>query len=333
MISRLRPSLVLLAAVWIGCSRDRQVDGDVLAKILPPQPGAVQNLTGRGAPSTPWTVRMIVKSDSGKEYELEMAPDAEYVGDARSALREGGLDFNQPVSRGRFRVSGRVVDTTMTVHRIERLGASGSTRLGASDVAQRKKAAMAMLRQGDPSGALGLFREIVVAAPDDAEARAYLGMLLSQTGDDEGAVRELHTALRTDSTNARAHGALGNILRRQGKAREAVEHLRSAVAAEPTDGSARNNLGLALLAAGEPGEAVGAFEEALSLDPDSPVSRVARCNLGEALVATGDRDRATSELERCLEGPVPNERVRQRAQGLLSDLGRGHDDDGRRSSD
>ena len=78
-----------------------------------------------------------------------------------------------------------------------------------------------------------LYREIILAAPGDAQARHYLGYLLQQTDRLEEAREQLTRAIALDDRHAEWHFNLGIVLLRQGLAAPAIEAFSKAIAIDP----------------------------------------------------------------------------------------------------
>jgi arylsulfatase A-like enzyme/Tfp pilus assembly protein PilF len=178
-------------------------------------------------------------------------------------------------------------------------------------------------RQGDYSRSIALYREAVVAAPDDPEARYNLavtlqeagrtsealaavteairrdpsrpeahnalGIALSQTGKPAEALAEFDKAAQLDPRDARAQNNRGNVLRQMGRAAEAEEAYRRAVVLAPRYAEAWNGLGALEVARDRPAAAIPDFQRALEL---APQYHEARLNLGIAFETMGDRPAA-----------------------------------------
>jgi predicted O-linked N-acetylglucosamine transferase (SPINDLY family) len=142
-----------------------------------------------------------------------------------------------------------------------------------------------------------IYRQILAAEPNHADAWHLLGVIHAQTGKRELAVECISRALTAKPDWAEAQANLGNALREQGKADEAVRFLRRALQLKPNYADAHNNLGLALAAQGKLEEAVACYGRALELRPGYVE---ARSNLGAAFQAQGKLDEAAA----CYRGAV-----------------------------
>jgi predicted TPR repeat methyltransferase len=123
---------------------------------------------------------------------------------------------------------------------------------------------------GDLPAAEQLYREIIHAAPGDAQARHYLGYLLQQTGRLQEAHEQLTRAIALDDRHAEWHFNLGIVLLRQGLATPAVEALSTAVSIDQGKYFYWTNLGAAIEAGLEWTRAEQCYRAAIDIDPDCP---------------------------------------------------------------
>jgi tetratricopeptide (TPR) repeat protein len=79
-----------------------------------------------------------------------------------------------------------------------------------------------------------LYREIVTANPQEAQAWLGLGLALEKTQEPEAALEALEKAVQLSPNDAAAHMAFGLALESRGRAREASEQLRSALKLDPS---------------------------------------------------------------------------------------------------
>ncbi len=129
-----------------------------------------------------------------------------------------------------------------------------------------------------------IYRQILQAEPDNADALHMLGIVNAQAGNHRMAVEYLHRALIARPHWAAAYANLGNILREQGKLDEAVASLQRALQLKPDNVAAHNNLGNAYESLGKLDEAIASYRRALELKPDLAE---AHCNLGNVLKGRG----------------------------------------------
>lgn len=135
-------------------------------------------------------------------------------------------------------------------------------------------------RAGDVNAAAQLYRQVVQAEPDHAEALALLGLALDQAGDSATAEGFYRRALALRPDEPQVHFNFGNALLSQGRRDEAADHFRHAVRLEPEFVEAWNHLGNVLFLQDRPAEAIPCYERAVRLRPD--FAEACR-NLGKAL--------------------------------------------------
>jgi len=170
-----------------------------------------------------------------------------------------------------------------------------------------------------------LYRRLLAAQPDHADARHLLGVLACQTGRLAEGVDSLRQAIALRPQVAAYHGNLGSALgllgrleeasaslrqvvalrpddpaalaaladclRRQGRVEEATPLYRRLVALSPDDAAALSNLGSALAEQNVMGEAMVCFRRALELQPHYPQ---AQSNLGLAYKELGQHEAAVA---------------------------------------
>jgi tetratricopeptide (TPR) repeat protein len=134
-----------------------------------------------------------------------------------------------------------------------------------------------------------LYRRVLVARPDDADALHLLGVVAHQQGDNVRAAEWIGRAITRRPTVAAYHANLGEVYRTLGQLEWAVASCRTALHLQPTYAEAANNLGTVLLEQGRWADAAEQFRAALRLRPDFAL---AANNLGNALRLLGDPDGA-----------------------------------------
>ena len=198
-------------------------------------------------------------------------------------------------------------------------------------VADALKQGLAHHNAGRLAEAEALYRRILAANPDHADANHLLGVIAHQRGDHRGGIaliekaltrkpgaavfhRNLGTALLASGEAARAaaahrealrlqpdfpeaHHSLAEALRVLEKPQEAEAHYRRALALRPGFAFARNGLGLALAAQGRYAEAEAAYRAALAESPDFAQALV---NLAQALERQSRPKEAEAEYRRAL---------------------------------
>ncbi len=196
--------------------------------------------------------------------------------------------------------------------------------------------ALAIALQQHQAGRLAvaeqIYRQILAADPDHADALHLLGVVAAQAGKNEAALQyigraiarkenvpvfhhnlgEAHRALgqlaeavvcyrralELKPDYAEAHSSLGNVLKDQGRLDEAIAQLRRALELKPDLAEAHNNLGVAFKEQGRLAEAAVCYRRALELKPDYVA---AHNNLGVALKEQGNLDQAAACYRRALE--------------------------------
>ena len=158
--------------------------------------------------------------------------------------------------------------------------------------------ALTLHQSGDLDQAEALYRQILDANPDHADALHLLGMIALARGSVGEAERLVGRAIAQDDANATYHCHLGLVYDADGRTDQAVAEFRRALALDETDLEAWYSLALTLHRAGRLGEAVGAYRELLARTPDDAESW---CNFGAALKGTGETDAAIEAYRRAIE--------------------------------
>lgn len=143
-----------------------------------------------------------------------------------------------------------------------------------------------------------IYRRIVAAAPDHAEAWHLLGAVAHQRGDHEQAVACVQRAIRADAGQGYFHNTLGEAYRALGRTAEAEASLRHALELQPELAGAHANLGTLLHGQGRVAEAIACYERALALN--SQLAAV-HCALGNAYKDQGLAAEAADSYRRALE--------------------------------
>jgi predicted TPR repeat methyltransferase len=123
---------------------------------------------------------------------------------------------------------------------------------------------------GDLEQAEKLYREILLASPNEAQTKHYLGYLLQQTDRLQEALEQLTAAIALDETHAEWHFNLGIILLRQGHATAAIDAFSHAISLDPSKYFYQTNLGAAFELNRECARAEQCYKAAIDLDPNCP---------------------------------------------------------------
>ena len=150
---------------------------------------------------------------------------------------------------------------------------------------------------GQLAEAEALYRQILAAQPNHADALHFLGVIAHQVGQHDAAVEWIRQAIALEPNNPVAHSHLGEAFRTLGRMDAAVTHFRRALEINPTYADAWYNLGNALQNQGLLEEAIAAYRRALELKPQYPQ---AGNNLGNALRDLGQIEEAIAAYRRAL---------------------------------
>jgi predicted O-linked N-acetylglucosamine transferase (SPINDLY family) len=112
-----------------------------------------------------------------------------------------------------------------------------------------------------------VYRRILEAEPDHADALHRLGVLVGQTGRFSAAIELIERAIGLRGTDAAFHNNLGEAHRRLGKIGEAIACYRRALNLKPGYAGAYHNWGTALRDQGRFDDAILCFRQALELNP------------------------------------------------------------------
>jgi predicted O-linked N-acetylglucosamine transferase (SPINDLY family) len=153
-------------------------------------------------------------------------------------------------------------------------------------------------RGGRLQAAEQIYRQILQADPNQADALHLLGLIAHQVGKHEVAVEYIERAIALKGNAAIFHNNLGMAYRALRRIPEAVACYRRALELKPDYVEAHNNLGNALKAPGRLDEAVACYRRALELQPGLAE---AHNNLGGVFREQGKVDEAVACCRRALE--------------------------------
>jgi predicted O-linked N-acetylglucosamine transferase (SPINDLY family) len=143
-----------------------------------------------------------------------------------------------------------------------------------------------------------IYRLILQAEPNQADATHLLGVIAHQVGNHETAVDYLRRAIGLNGHVASFHNNLGGAYGALGRFPEAVACFRHALELEPEYAEAYNNLGNALSSQRKLDEAVACCRRALELKPDYAE---AYNNLGNTFRDVGELGEAVENYRRALD--------------------------------
>lgn len=170
---------------------------------------------------------------------------------------------------------------------------AGAARAGLSSARMRlMQRAVELHNAGDAAEAARLYRQVLEACPEDAEALLFLAKAERREGrlDHAEAILARRLARARDSA---ALEELGRLRRAQGRWFEALEALEGALASRPDHGPLWHEHAAVALAAGRPDRALASARRAVELQPDELECRV---TLSAALQAGGRLEAALDTL-------------------------------------
>ncbi len=140
-----------------------------------------------------------------------------------------------------------------------------------------------------------LYRQVLQARPDDANALHCLGILALQTGQADAAVALIGKAVLVNPNSADFHNNLGNAFIEQGRIEQAITSYQAGSALRPDDAAIHYNLGNAFSAQAQYERARACYETTLELSPDHAD---AHNNLGNILLELGMPAQAAAHFGR-----------------------------------
>lgn len=169
-------------------------------------------------------------------------------------------------------------------------------------VRQALEQAMKDQQAGRFKQAEAIYRQILTANPNEANAIHLLGLLEYQQGRAQAALPLIEKAVLLMPQAPTFRTNLSQILSALGRNEQAVEEAQKAVGFQPNNPEFLNNLGKALQSHGRLTEAIGIFRRAIDIKPDFIATYA---NLGSALRASGDYPQAIAVLRQAA-GLQPN---------------------------
>jgi len=148
----------------------------------------------------------------------------------------------------------------------QQVNATASKRSG--DVDGQIRQALARHQAGDIPSAEDGYREVLQAAPDNADVHYLLGSLLGMSGRLDEALEHLQRAVALDPAAGAARTDTGNVYRMQGRLEAAEAAYREAISVDAAFTDAHRNLGDLLNAQGRIDEAIECFATAATLSAD-----------------------------------------------------------------
>ncbi len=142
-----------------------------------------------------------------------------------------------------------------------------------------------------------IYRQILSADPNNADANHFLGIIAHQIGKNDIALQYFKKAIQAKPDNPEPYSNLGNALRELGRLKESVASCRKSISIKPDFAEAHCNLGCALIELGRMDEAIASYHKAISIKPDFAA---AQHNLGNALKKSGQLDEAIASYHKAI---------------------------------
>jgi tetratricopeptide (TPR) repeat protein len=143
-----------------------------------------------------------------------------------------------------------------------------------------------------------IYRQVLKAQPDNADALHLLGVLARQSGQPAAAIELIQRAISLNGRNPSYHANLGTALEVSERRDDAIAAYRRALDIKADYPEAHFKLGAALEAAGQHGEAAPSFRRAIECKPDYAE---AHHMLGTVLAALGRTEDAIAAQQKALE--------------------------------
>ena len=128
--------------------------------------------------------------------------------------------------------------------------------------------ALALQQAEQWAAAEDIYRTILEAAPNHADALHFSGVLAHQRGRSDDAVALIERSLELEPQRADWHSNLGIVLQHLLRLDDAVAAYRGAIALDPSHANAHSNLGVVLRAKGAAAEAEAAYRAAININPE-----------------------------------------------------------------
>jgi predicted O-linked N-acetylglucosamine transferase (SPINDLY family) len=155
---------------------------------------------------------------------------------------------------------------------------------------------MRLQQAGQLAEAEKIYRRVLEADANNADAHHLLGTLATEAGQLQTAIEHFTTAIRHDPSQAAFHVNLGEAHRRRGDVAQAIACNRRALQLDPR--GAHANLGQLYAQQGDARAAVECYRALVRLSPDDPW---ASSLLGQALVSLGRFDDAETWFRRAAD--------------------------------
>jgi len=173
-----------------------------------------------------------------------------------------------------------------------------------SDPTDQLAAAVALHQQGRLDEAEAIYRAILDAAPETADAEHLLGLIMHQRGDHAAALAGIDRAIALNDGVVLYHANRARVLTALGEHERSLSAARRALALEPANPESMSDLAGALLRLGRAPEALEAASKAVALSPGLQAARInlALAHFDVALAAqeAGDLERSEEHYKASL---------------------------------
>ncbi len=174
-------------------------------------------------------------------------------------------------------------------------------------------------RRGEFVSAAGLYRRVLRARPDHADALHLLGLTELEQGREQRAETLIRKAVSQRPDDPVYRHALANVLNRQGRLEDARQELETALRQDPTLARGWGALGEVCGRLGRHDEAVAAYARAAELEPMQPAVFI---GLAVACAAAGQVDAAVRAARRAHELAPSDTRIQRQVAELAARLDR-----------
>ncbi len=142
-----------------------------------------------------------------------------------------------------------------------------------------------------------IYRQILNADPNNADAYYFLGVIALQVGKFDIAIQFIKKAIQIIPNIPVCYSNLGIALKGLGRVDEAIANYKKAISINPDFADAHNNLGIALKSLGRLSETIASYKKAISINPDYAD---AHSNLSGTLRDLGRLDEAISSCQKAI---------------------------------
>ena len=180
-------------------------------------------------------------------------------------------------------------------------------------------AAVKFHQTGQLARAEGIYRQVLQADPNQADALNLLGVLAHQQGRHDVAAEQIGRAISLNPKGTSYFNNFGLACHSLGRLEKAMAAYQRALELAPQNAEVLNNLANLLHDQGNAQEAIDCYKTAIAIKPDYAV---AHYNLGSALKDQRRPDEASQHYRRALELRGDYARAHQALGNVAADLGR-----------